>query len=122
MDVVEPAFIAFMDHSFGVLHFGYLYANLEYVREEPDKVAFSFHGDDAGRAVFGRGWVKKDSQGLYGHLFFHEGEHSTFEAIQDGSALAQNNPGMPSKGKQKSAHGQGVDKRASLKERAPIPF
>ena len=98
MDVLEPAFIEFLDNGFGSLHFGATYVNLDYQLDERGKAEFSFYGDDEGQEVFGRGWAQKDNQGLYGMVFFHEGEQSSFEAIKD---HPDQNPSMPFKGKNK---------------------
>ena len=99
IDLVEPAFLEFLDNHFGSLHFGCVYANLDYRLDEKGRAEFSFCGDDEGQEVFGRGWVKRDKQGLYGSIFFHEGEQSEFEAVKDSPSL---HPKVSFKGRNKS--------------------
>ena len=98
MDKWDRAFIEFLDNDFGSLHFGCVYANLDYRLDDKGRAEFSFCGDDKGQEVFGRGWVKRDNQGLYGSIFFHEGEQSDFEAIKDSSSL---HPKVSFKGRNK---------------------
>lgn len=83
INLVEPGYIEFIDNGFGSFHFGCVYANIDYRVNEQGKAEFSFYGDDEGQEVFGRGWVKMDNQGLYGGLFFHEGEESEFQAAKE---------------------------------------
>lgn len=87
IDLIEPGFIEFFDNDFGSLHFGCIYVNLDYQLDDKGKAEFSFCGDDEGQEVFGRGWAQRDKQGLYGSVFFHEGEHSDFEAIKEGPSM-----------------------------------
>ena len=86
IDLVEPGYIEFVDNGFGSFHFGCVYANIDYRIDDQGKVEFSFYGDDEGQEVFGRGWAKMDHKGLYGGLFFHEGDESEFQAVKKASA------------------------------------
>ena len=92
IDLVEPGYIEFSDNGFGSFHFGCVYANIDYRVNEQGKMEFSFYGDDEGREVFGRGWAKLDNKGLYGGLFFHEGDESEFQAAKEISTMHQNIP------------------------------
>ncbi len=89
IDLIEPGYIEFMDNGFGSFHFGCVYANIDHRMDEQDKTEFSFYGDDEGKEVFGRGWVKIDDTGLYGEILFHEGEECAFQAAREISIKQQ---------------------------------
>jgi hypothetical protein len=83
IDLAEPGYIEFSDNGFGSFHFACVYANIDYRVNEQGKIEFSFYGDDEGQEVFGRGWAKIDKKGLYGGLFFHEGDDCEFQAARE---------------------------------------
>lgn len=90
IDLVESGYIEFIDNGFGHFHFGCVYANLDYRVDDHGKAEFSFYGDDEGQEVFGRGWAKMDNKGLYGGLFFYEGDESEFQVTKEASIKHQN--------------------------------
>jgi len=90
IDLVEPGYIEFSNNGFGAFHFGCVYANIDYRINDQGKAEFSFYGDDEGQEIFGRGWAKVDNKGLYGGLFFHEGEECEFQAAKEITKKHQN--------------------------------
>ena len=71
VDLIESGYIEFGDRKSGSLHFGCIYADIEYSISNDAKVVFSFQGDDEGKIISGRGWVKLKNNNLYGHIFIH---------------------------------------------------
>jgi hypothetical protein len=81
IDLVEPGYIEFGNESFGSLHFGCIYADINYsVNNSDNKAVFSFQGDDEGHVIKGKGWAKIKSGDLHGCIFIHNGDNSTFSA------------------------------------------
>lgn len=80
VDLIEPGYIEFGDKKYGSLHFGCIYADIEYSVSSDNKAVFSFQGDDEGHAISGRGWVKIKNNDLHGRIFIHNGDDSSFNA------------------------------------------
>lgn len=84
IDMVQPGFIEFTGDRHG--DFGFIVVRgwmdcrpLE--RDGQPGVEFSWNGDDDGRETSGRGWaVLVDDETVEGHIFFHMGMDSAFEA------------------------------------------
>lgn len=80
VDLIEPGYIAFGGRKSGSLHFGCLYADIDYSVGNDSKVIFSFQGHDENHAISGRGWVKIKNKDLHGCIFIHNGDSSKFNA------------------------------------------
>lgn len=82
-EVESGWFIELNGKGSGSLHFLYVNAEIDYRIEcngDQERADFSFHGDDEGEEVFGRGWIKIEGENLEGYLCFHQGEESGFRA------------------------------------------
>lgn len=80
---VEPGwFIELDDQGGGSLHFLYVDVDIDYrlSPKDPNKVDFSFYGNDECDEAHGRGWVEIEDNHLQGYLCFHQGDESTFTA------------------------------------------
>lgn len=80
VDLVEPGYIEFGNKQFGSLHFGCIYADINYRVNGDNKAIFSFQGDDEGHVISGRGWVKINNNDLHGRIFIHNGDNARFSA------------------------------------------
>ena len=83
LDEFGPAQLTFGRDRAGKLSFIAISASLDYrvgTREGSPIVEFTWAGDDDGTAVSGRGWARRDRQGLVGRLFIHEGDEAAFVA------------------------------------------
>ncbi len=82
IDEVEPGFIEFNKKSTsGDLHFGYIYADIDYrINENDDEpvIEFTFQGNDEGNEIRGRGKAKITKGLLEGNIYFHNGDESSF--------------------------------------------
>jgi len=77
----EPDFfIEFDGKGSGDLHFLCVNAYLDCRPDDGEKVDFTFHGDDEGDEIFGRGWAAIKENHLEGYLCFHQGDETTFKA------------------------------------------
>ncbi len=85
IDLVGPAFIEINPDGTG--HFGFIAVDgyLDCRAAERDNcpaVEFSWDGNDESDPASGRGWARLESDGsLHGHIFFHLGDDSGFEAV-----------------------------------------
>lgn len=92
IDLVGPGFIEF--HEDGTGEFGFVAVRgwMDWRTTDhdgPDRVEFSWHGDDEGDDVSGRGWARLTADGaLEGHLFIHLGDDSAFHAVPFDRAVA----------------------------------
>lgn len=83
IDLVEPGFIEF---SGGTGRFGFIavrgWLDCRAVeRDDRIGVEFTWEGLDEGDQVSGRGWASLvDDETIEGHVFFHNGEDSSFRA------------------------------------------
>ena len=78
---LEPDFyIEFDKKNSGSLHFLCVDAYLDCRYTDSQRVEFTFHGNDEGDEVFGRGWAAIKKNHLEGYLCFHQGDESTFKA------------------------------------------
>lgn len=80
VDFVEPGYIEFGERKSGSLHFGCIYADIDYSVSNDAKVVFLFQGDDEGQIISERGWAKIKNNNLYGHIFIHNGDNFKFNA------------------------------------------
>ena len=80
VDLVEPGYIAFENQRSGSLHFGCIYASIDYSISNDNKAIFSFQGHDENHAMSGRGWAKIKNDNLYGSIFIHNGDSTKFNA------------------------------------------
>jgi hypothetical protein len=79
----EPAQITFGPGQIGELKLIAINASIDYRISTSDTspiVEFSWAGDDDGTPISGRGWARRDPQGLVGRLFIHEGDETGFAA------------------------------------------
>ena len=84
IDLVGPAFIEFADGDSGQFSFIVVRGWMDCRAIEPDGrpgIAFSWAGDDDGDRANGRGWaVLTHDETLEGHIYFHQGMDSGFQA------------------------------------------
>ncbi|MET8757762.1 hypothetical protein [Lentzea sp. NPDC004782] len=89
VDLVEPGFIKFAKDRTGEFGFIAVRGWMDCRWSERDGrpfVEFSWEGHDEGDQVSGRGWAAlADDGSLAGHLFFHLGDDSGFQAKPYGS-------------------------------------
>ena len=86
LDENEPAHIEFGSHSGGTFGFLYVFGDMD-CRFEGDRVEFSWVGHDEMDEASGRGWAQIDGDGkLHGHIFFHDGDDSSFVARKSASS------------------------------------
>jgi hypothetical protein len=84
IDLVEPGFIEFAGDGTG--QFGFIavcgWLDCRPVdRDGRGSVEFTWEGVDEGDEVSGRGWASLvDDETIEGHLFFHMGDDSSFQA------------------------------------------
>lgn len=81
---VKPGwYIEFDGHGGGELHFLYVDVDLNCGiddKKSPNRVNFSFYGNDECDETHGRGWAKITGKTMTGRIFFHQGEESGFKA------------------------------------------
>jgi hypothetical protein len=84
IDLVDPGFIEFAEDGTGQFGFIAVRGWLDCRPVERDSrpgVEFSWEGVDEGDQVSGRGWAALVGHArIEGHLFFHMGDDSSFEA------------------------------------------
>ncbi len=84
IDLVEPGFIEFARGGTGQFGFIAVHGALDCRPAERDGrvgVEFTWDGDTEGDQVSGRGWATLvDDVTVEGHLFFHQGDDSSFRA------------------------------------------
>lgn len=84
IDLVEPGFIEFAGDGTGQFGFIAVRGWLDYRPADRDGrvgVEFTWDGVDEGDQVSGRGWASLvDDKTIEGHLFFHMGDDSSFQA------------------------------------------
>lgn len=80
IDLVEPGYIEFGSGKSGLLHFICIYADINFQINKDNKAMFSFQGNDEGHTISGRGWAKIKNSDLYGRIFIHNGDESSFKA------------------------------------------
>ncbi|MEO8220391.1 MAG: hypothetical protein ABI563_06365 [Specibacter sp.] len=90
IDLVGPAFIEFTDGDSGQFSFIVVRGWMDCRAIERDGrpgVEFSWDGDDDGDRAHGRGWaLLMHDRTLKGHIYFHQGMDSAFQAEPHGSA------------------------------------
>ena len=81
VDLVEPGYFRFDEDRLGNLAFGTVRGDIDYrVSDNQTRVDFSWHGDDDGRPMSGRGWFTLSSANrAKGRLFIHRGDESAVE-------------------------------------------
>jgi len=90
VDLVQPGFVEFGKNQTG--SFGFLAVEggidwREAARDGQPGVEFAWEGYDEGDPASGRGWAVLDDDGsLRGHIFFHLGDDSGFQAVPDDSS------------------------------------
>lgn len=81
IDLVEPGYFQFDGQTRGSLHFICIYADISYALGSGNKKAvFSFHGDEEGNDISGRGWATIKKNELHGHIYINHGDESGFIA------------------------------------------
>ncbi len=83
IDEVEPGYIEFGQDGLGSLHFGFIFADIDYRitnNTQRNVIEFSFAGKDEYNEICGRGTASKTSGQLIGNLFIHHGDDSAFIA------------------------------------------
>lgn len=90
IDLVGPAFIEFTDGDSGQFSFIVVRGWMDCRAIERDGrpgVEFSWDGDDDGDRANGRGWaLLMHDRTLEGHIYFHQGMDSAFQAEPHDSA------------------------------------
>jgi len=86
VDLVAPGFIEFQQEGTGSFGFIAVQGDVDW-REAPREgrpgVEISWQGFDEGDPASGRGWATlKPDGGLRGHLYFHRGDDSGFDATR----------------------------------------
>jgi len=83
-ELLGPAIIDIRPDGAGEMRFIAVEANLDHRELERDGqpgLEFSWDGHDEGSPVSGRGWLMlSDEAKLRGHIWFHKGDDSGFEA------------------------------------------
>lgn len=86
VDLVAPGFIEFQQEGTGSFGFIAVQGDVDWrgaPREGRPGVEFSWQGFDEGDPSSGRGWATLEPDGgLRGHLYFHRGEDSGFDATR----------------------------------------
>ena len=87
LDLVEPAFIEFRQDNTGSFGFivvkGWMDCRKTDIDDQP-AVEFTWDGNDECDHACGRGWAALRSDGsLHGHIYFHMGEDSEFQASRE---------------------------------------
>ena len=81
IDLVDEGFIEFDRKGLGSFGFGAIQAQIDYrTDQDTQRIEFTWHGDDEGSEILGRGWCRIDKGKLTGKLFIHLGDESTFLA------------------------------------------
>jgi len=78
-----PAYISIKHDNLGRFRFGAVQGEIDGRIEMLDGVprfSFSWEGNDEMDVASGRGWVMHDGKQLVGHIYFHMGEDSAFQA------------------------------------------
>lgn len=85
VNMPAPGQITFKRDSTGSFRFGMVEAETD-CRVESEEgatwVEFTWAGSDECEPVNGRGWAMIADNELHGHLFFHQGEDSSFRAVK----------------------------------------
>ena len=88
IDAEVPGYISFGENGRGEFQFGYVHGYMDcyYLeKNECNAVEFSWEGNDEMDSAFGRGSATVVEGKLLGHLFFHDGDDSEFEAVLEPS-------------------------------------
>ncbi|BCB75189.1 hypothetical protein GCM10022251_34530 [Phytohabitans flavus] len=86
IDLTEPAYIEFDGDQTG--RFGFIAVEgwmdcRQATRDGKTCVEFTWEGNDEGDPANGRGWVTlADSRTINGHIYFHLGDDSGFQAVR----------------------------------------
>ena len=86
LDLVTRATISLKPNNAGSFAFIAIQAQLDYrvvARDGRPAIEFTFDGFDEGDEIMGRGWAVLEGERLRGHLFFHQGDDSSFEATRE---------------------------------------
>jgi hypothetical protein len=97
LDLVAPAMLSLKPKGVGYLAFIAIEAQLEYrgvVRDGKPGIEFSFQGFDEGDEVIGWGWAILQKEQLQGHLYFHQGDDSSFVAQRESQRASPANKAL----------------------------
>ena len=86
LDLLVPAHITFGRDGLGEMQLIAIGASVDYrvvARGSVPHVEFSWSGHDDSASSCGRGWARLDGEKLVGELFIHQGDDTTFVAMQD---------------------------------------
>ena len=89
VDLVVPGFVRTEGDS-GEFAFGAVAGDMHCIigqRDGGPVVEWTWVGHDEGDEASGRGWARVDGKKLIGHLFFHDGDDSAFEATRSRARL-----------------------------------
>jgi hypothetical protein len=94
LDLIRPAFIEFATQRTGRLCFIAVEGSIDWREMQRDGrsgVEFTWEGRDEDDPASGRGWAMLEEDGsLRGHLYFHLGDDSGFQAVRaDGQPGSQ---------------------------------
>lgn len=81
VDLVEPGYFRFDEERLGNFAFGAVRGDIDYrISDDQTRVDFSWHGDDDGRPISGRGWFTLSlTNHAKGKFFIHCGDESAVE-------------------------------------------
>jgi hypothetical protein len=85
LDLLGPAYLTLDRRGQGTMRFLAIEAGVDYrpaVRDGQPAIEFSFEGNDEGDRISGRGWAELTSDTLRGHVYFHDGDDSSFRATR----------------------------------------
>jgi uncharacterized protein YndB with AHSA1/START domain len=85
IDLVVPGHVTIRKSGKGSFQFGAVEGEMDCRMQKTGKgerLEFTWDGFDEGDRVSGRGWVLVDGRTMTGHLFFHLGDDSAFEAMK----------------------------------------
>lgn len=80
---VEPGYIEFKKSGLGSLHFGFIFADIDYRAIKTSDgyyIEFSFSGNDEYDEICGRGKLNQKGKEMDGCLYIHCGDESNFSA------------------------------------------
>jgi hypothetical protein len=85
LDLLGPAYLTLDRRGQGTMRVLAMEAGVDYrpaVRDGPPAIEFSFEGKDEGDRTSGRGWAELASDTPRGHVYFHDGDDSSFRATR----------------------------------------
>ena len=85
LDLLGPAYLTLDRRGQGTVRFLAIEAGVDYrpaVRDGQPAIEFSFAGNDEGDRISGRGWAELTSDTLRGHVYFQDGDDSSFRATR----------------------------------------